>query len=54
MNNTIHTILPDNNECIDDTDGCSDMCTNTVGSFVCGCNEGYRLDDDGATCIGMY
>ena len=54
MNNTIHTILPDNNECSDDTDDCSHMCTNTIGSYVCGCDEGYHLDDDDATCIGMY
>ena len=33
--------------------GCSDICTNTDGSFVCECNTGYQLDDDMMTCSGM-
>ena len=30
------------------------MCTNTEGSFTCGCNDGYLLDSDGTTCNGTY
>ena len=30
------------------------MCTNTDGSFTCGCNIGYLLDTDGTTCKGIY
>ena len=45
---------PDVDECAEDTDGCLHTCTNTIGSFICGCNStGYTLDDDGITCHGM-
>ena len=44
----------DVNECGDDTDGCSQTCTNTEGSFTCGCNSGYVMDSDGVTCNGLY
>ena len=45
---------PDIDECIDENGGCSQTCTNTEGSFNCGCNSGFVLDDDGANCNGMY
>ena len=32
--------------------GCSDICVNTIGSFVCTCPLGYELDSDEKTCIG--
>ena len=51
---TLISILPDINECRDKTDNCNHTCTNTIGSFVCGCNSGFHLDDDLTTCIGMY
>ena len=44
----------DIDECEDDTDGCSQTCTNTQGSFTCGCNDGYVLNVDGTACDGMY
>ena len=53
---TLLSIIPDINEC-DPAIGthiCDQMCTNTIGSFVCGCNSSYDLHDDGTTCIGMY
>ena len=40
--------------CSEGLHGCSQTCTNTLGSFTCGCNNGYLLDTDGAICIGMY
>ena len=43
----------DIDECSNDTDGCSQLCTNTNGSFICRCNRGFVLDVDGATCNGM-
>ena len=43
----------DINECSDENGGCSQICTNTEGSFNCECNSGYLLDADGATCNGM-
>ena len=43
----------DIDECSDDTDGCSQICINKNGSFICKCNRGFLLDVDGATCNGM-
>lgn len=41
----------DVDECSFKTDPvCSHTCTNTIGSFVCGCNKGYDLRPDGFTC----
>ena len=34
-------------------DPCEQICNNTSGSFVCSCNPGYRLDDNGVNCDGM-
>ena len=31
---------------------CLSVCTNRVGTFACGCNEGYYIDVDRQTCIG--
>ena len=48
------SIHPDINECAVDKGGCSQTCTNTVGSFICGCySAGYTLDIDRITCDGM-
>ena len=44
--------LSDINECIAGTDNCSDICSNTIGSYTCGCLDGYRLLSDGLTCQG--
>ena len=40
--------------CSDNNGGCSQICTNTEGSFICECNIGFVLDNDGATCNGEY
>ena len=42
----------DIDECAENTDGCAQICTNTVGSFRCSCHTGYELDSDGRTCQG--
>ena len=41
-------------ECVLDTDDCHTManCTNTVGSFLCTCIDGY--EGPGNACTGMY
>ena len=43
----------DINECSLNSDGCDQVCTNTLGSFQCGCNRGYTLNADEITCSGM-
>ena len=38
------------NECSTNGHGCSQICNNTDGSYICSCREGYSLNDDGRTC----
>ncbi|XP_033122076.1 uncharacterized protein LOC117121084 [Anneissia japonica] len=40
----------DFDECLDESDGCEHVCTNTLGSYVCSCNPGYELQNDMRTC----
>ena len=42
----------DIDECSDGTHDCEQICNNNVGSFTCGCNNGYL--QNGPTCNGMY
>ena len=50
----INTLFhPEINECSEGTDECTQRCINTNGSFVCGCDERFHLDEDGVTCNGM-
>ena len=53
---SIHIIYfnVDIDECTNNTGNCTQTCTNTEGSFTCGCDDGYILDRDGTTCNGMY
>ena len=48
----MYTYIADINECDTDNGGCSQVCTENDGSFVCSCNKGYELDADGTTCNG--
>ncbi len=41
----------DINECTEVTDGCNQLCNNTIGSYFCDCITGYELDDP-LTCVG--
>ena len=52
--NTYTFIYLDIDECSDGTDDCTQTCTNTDGSFICGCNSGYLLNTDGFTCNGKH
>ena len=41
----------DINECYE-IEPCDQTCTNTIGSFVCGCTTGWRLSGQ-TTCVGQ-
>ena len=41
----------DIDEC-ETTDRCQHKCTNTPGSYVCTCPDGYRLSNNKRTCEG--
>ena len=42
----------DINECTEGTAGCAHKCNNTIGSYICSCDQGYRLESDGRICNG--
>ena len=44
----------DIDECAENTDNCSQNCTDTLGSYLCVCLDGYTLDPDQHTCNGLY
>ena len=39
-------------ECNTANGGCEHNCTNTIGSFICSCDTGYQLDENGLNCSG--
>ena len=45
--------IADIDECLEEADSCHHMCTNTNGSYTCQCLQGFRLEVDGLSCIGM-
>ena len=48
-----HILYVDVNECIEDVDGCAQICTDTLGSYTCSCRSGYQLASDDHQCNGM-
>ena len=40
----------DLNECNQSNHSCLHRCVNTIGSYVCSCDAGHTLSDDGRTC----
>ena len=48
---SIYLIL-DVNECMLGSSNCTQVCTNTIGSYLCDCNTGYIVGTDNATCNG--
>lgn len=44
----------DIDECMMGNYGCEDNCVNNDGGFMCSCNLGYILNDDGKICDGKY
>ena len=45
-------VVLDVDECDAGISGCNHNCTNTMGSYMCSCDEGYDLDSNGLTCVG--
>ena len=50
----INILHADIDECDINNGGCEHNCTNTIGSFVCSCNVGYNLTENGLNCTGMW
>ena len=46
-------LLSDINECNSGNGGCSQTCTNTLGSFQCSCASGYQLSSNGRSCVDI-
>ncbi|CAH1274704.1 VWDE [Branchiostoma lanceolatum] len=44
----------DKDECSTGTSGCSQLCSNTDGSYFCSCQDGYELDLDKHKCTVVY
>ena len=44
------SLCVDVNECSTGNGGCSHACTNTIGSYYCSCDPGYRLGDNRLRC----
>eukprot|EP00794_Sanderia_malayensis_P015823 gene15823-17419_t len=45
------TCEEDIDECKVNNGGCIQRCVNSIGSFKCTCSDGYKMADDGKTCI---
>ena len=52
MHLTVVFSITDIDECTEDSHRCEQICHNSVGSYACSCNAGYRLSQDGVTCDG--
>ena len=42
----------DIDECALGISGCNQICTNTIGSYMCNCYPGYQISSDHSTCVG--
>jgi hypothetical protein len=50
---SLQVLLEDINECEEYENLCHNgHCTNTFGSFMCSCNDGFRLDETNTLCVG--
>ena len=50
----VYTFNIETDECAASPSPCQHVCTNTVGSFQCSCNNGYLIDSDETSCNGMF
>ena len=51
-NYDLYLEILDIDECAEGTDRCAQNCHNTIGSYTCSCNVGYRLNSNGYDCDG--
>ena len=47
-------IVTDIDECETNNGGCEGTCTNSVPSYECSCDEGYRLSDNAHSCVCTF
>ena len=47
-------ICTDVDECNSGTGNCSQGCVNTIGSYYCTCNAGYKMQASGKNCTGNH
>ena len=52
ISNRVYVTLTDIDECALGISGCNQICTNTIGSYVCSCYFGYQIYSHNKTCIG--
>ena len=50
---TVYELI-DIDECLVANGNCEQICSNTIGSMECDCQDGYRLGSDGESCLGWY
>ena len=47
-------MLTDVNECVNNNNGqCEHNCFNNIGSYICTCDPGYTLANNGFSCEGI-
>ena len=52
---TLLLCCADIDECATNASTCEQVCTNTIGGFLCSCFDGYRLNvSDNSTCDGEF
>lgn len=50
-----NSLLSDIDECRTIPGLCNNgLCINTLGSYRCVCNKGYKADKSGTQCVGKY
>ena len=47
-------VFLDHDECATGNHTCNHICNNLPGTHECLCYTGYKLSDDGYTCVGKY
>ena len=43
----------DIDECMEQIHQCTHTCQNTMGSYICNCKDGFRLQPNNRSCYGM-